>query len=298
MKLTKLGLCAVPIALAFTLTGCNYVDAGVDFAKSAVTDDTVGEHMTKGEVVETANGSYTRVKASEDHLNSFATAPEGEREALIGNTDPNGAALDTGRSGLKQAITEYFYSHFIDSSALEGGSKTMKAWTADAIKKGNLTDTKYTKEWLDLPGGYPVLSSERITNTSTLEPFIHDGKPRLKDANIEFGADDKFKWEDTADGIIYGVPTTWSVDYRITDEAVFEMMRVQLKKKSEDEVLAMLKDEAKDGKGENILRITGDSFFDLRGSEDGYQIYVVDHGIKADLPDVVKPEFENTPPSK
>lgn len=281
MKLNKLGLCAVPIALALSLTGCNYVDAGIKQVQKDSAESAVGPNLDTGKKIETDTGSYTKVRPSDDLLNSIAGSP-----VLDGEGKDSGFTS----GGAKYAINEYFYRYFIDSSALEGGAKSLKSWKKAALKQGVLSSTEYSSDWLKDPKSFPVLTTGHIANKVKGLSFINDGKPRMSDATLTF--DDKKTYvEEYPDGWVMTVPATWSVDYRITDDTLLQMLRHQNPKAADEEILEALTDEAQDGKGENPLRVSGTANFTvLMGGED--KVYSVGYQTKYTYGDVVRPEFQ------
>lgn len=280
MKLNKLGLCAVPIALAFTLTGCNYVDAGIKQVQKDSAESAVGPNLDTGKKIETEGASYTKVRASDDLLNSIQGA-----KVLGGDGEDYGHDSIT----AKYAVAEYFYRYFIDSTALEGGKKSLEAWKKAAIKQGVLSDTDYSLGWLKDPKSVPVLTTDSFDSTN-IKSFIHDGKPRMTDANLTFD-DKKIYVEEYPDGWVMTVPTTWDVDYRITDETLLQMIRHQNPKGTDEEILEGLTDEAQDGKGENPLRISGTADFTVLLGEEA-KIYAVGHQSKFSYGDAIRPEFQ------
>lgn len=278
----KLGLLAMPLALAFTLTGCNYVDAAVDAAEQATGSDEVGTTMTKGKKIETEAGGYTKVRASDVTLNSIKGS-----KVLGGDGKYYGHDSRTAKS----TITEYFYDHFIDSTALEGGAKSLESWKKAAINQTMFLDTEYATEWLKHPESAPVLTAKIIAPKVENLSFINDGKPRLTDANLTFN-DKKTYVEEYPEGWIMTVPTTWEVDYRITDETLLQSLRAANPKATDESILERLTDEAKDGKGENVVHVSGTADFTmLAGSEE--KIYAFSHQPKSTFgEDIIRPEFQ------
>lgn len=285
----KIALLAVPVALAFTLSGCNYVDAGIQQIQKDSAESKIGPNLDTGKEVKTEDGSYLKVRASDDFNNAI------ENSVVLLE---DGEDSEIGSSYFTRAVSEYFFSHFIDSTALEGGEKTMKAFKAAALKQKALSNTKHTKDWLATKNSQPVLTTTFL-GIKNLKPFIHDGDPRLTDATLNFD-EKKFVAVETPDGYVTRVPAKWTADYRITDETLLNMLVDQNPAENEEDIRAGLTDEAKDGRGENRLHVDGTLEVDVLMTEDGPKIYGVGVNAKYSHDDAVKPEYleKNKPENK
>jgi hypothetical protein len=287
----KLALGAASLAVAFTLTGCTYVESAVINGKDLVNGSTVGPNMIKGELVKTSDGSYRNVKMTQEFGDATNAGWESEQPTL----HEDGFTVDGNRIPYRNQIGNYFFTHFIDSTALEGGQETRTAWTNAALKDSILSNTKFTKDWAEKSDSYQVLTLENISKNPGLKSLIHDGEPRMTDANLKFGDDDKFIWAESEDGSYLTVPITWSVDYRVTDETVFDMLRAQNKTSSDEEIRSEMTDEAQDGKGENVLRVTGETDFLLLDNPENERtpIYATGTELTYTLESSIKPEFHH-----
>lgn len=307
----KFALRAVPFAVALTLTmtGCGYVESAIGKAKNMTTDTaaeatpdhTVGTSMIKDEVIKTDRGSYAKVKASPAYLGSLSGGKSDAEMSVDSELSESGIwiASEYDRFALKISVAAYFFDHFIDSPALEGGAEERKEWVRDAIYDGVLSDSAYTKKWAADPDNYPILTTANLIGNPGLKSFINDGGPRMTNATIKFGKAKDFTYGETEDGLVWSIPTTWSVDYRITDETVFDMLRAQNKDSSDAEIRAEMTEEAQDGKGENTLRITGESdFHRVDSSGQGQVMYAVGAEIKYTLESAIKPEFHHKKDAK
>jgi hypothetical protein len=126
--------------------------------------------------------------------------------------------------------------------------------------------------------------------------LIHDGKPRMTDANIKFG---EMSWAENSDGQLVKLSSEWSVDYRITDETAISMLKNQ-NGYSEEEVKKYVTDEAQDGNGENTVTLTGKAEWWLlakSGDISDPWIYLISTPYHHSLKSVIKPEFQTEAPT-
>jgi hypothetical protein len=288
------------LPLAVILTGCAQIAETVGNATENNSSST--NWIVDGQV-ETAGGSYSSIKVSDEIMNKmYEEVVPGKTYADIVNKE-TGEKLE-GDPGslhlqLREMVIPYFFDEFIDSTALEGGEPAFADWKAKNLADGTFASVPYTKEYLDGVHGEPrpVLTSEIINKAGGLK-FIHDGKPRVTDANITFG---EITWSSSQDGVYYNVATDWSVDYRITDATIVDMLKAMntTNKATDDEVKEVLTDEAKDGTGENTLRVHGTAVWHIMasGENDKLPFYYVLAPTDFSMNPFIKPEFHPPAPA-
>lgn len=292
-------LLAGTLPLAVILSGCAQIEESIG---NATGNHSNSKNLTVDGKVDGADGSYSTIAPSNEFLDKIRkeSLPDGKMSVDIANSD-TGEKLSVDPTMLRLTAAGYFFNEFIDSTALEGGAPTLAAWKTKKLTDGTLAPVATTKEWLDNPKGVlPVLTADNMSSAGSMK-FIHDGKPRMKDADITFG---KTTWhENNGGGYVVKISSDWWVDYRVTDETVMARVKA-INKLSDDEVKSQLTAEAQDGKGENIIRTYGTADWYLySGSShmDGAWVNGVETQFKNRLPEsIVKPEFrsaEPTPPA-
>lgn len=284
------------LPLAIVLSSCSQVSglvesvAGHSYSKNIAVDGTV----------ETPTGSYQSIKRSDDFINAVVHKVEAEgRDQKITNPE-TGEIMEYSPSPVRSYLTEFFFDKWIDSPALEGDQAALTEWTNKAIADGTFSSSEWTKSWAEGgKGGWviPALTTTKITTSGgpadvAIDGFIHDGKPRMTDASIDFG---DATWVSNADGTILSQKTTFYVDYRVSD-ATAKSMLMAYNKYSAEEVDKYLTDEAKDGKGENKLHVYGNVewFVQMDGT---MAIYQITPEPRYSLESVIRPEFHTAAPA-
>lgn len=222
----------------------------------------------------------------------------GEGMVVIDNPE-TGEKLMVQAQILRNRTVAYFFNEFIDSTALEGGAPGLATWKSEKLAAGAFSEAPFTKEWLDGAHGQslPALSADFIGKDGGLK-FIHDGKPRMTDANITFG---EMSWTRNNDGEVIKMASDWSVDYRVTDETVVNVLKAQ-NKFSDEDVAKYLTDDVKDGSGENTLTVSGKAdWFTLGnpggGSTQTSPIYLISVQLDPTFGPFIKPEFRTAAPT-
>lgn len=286
-------LLAGALPLAIVLAGCAQIEETVG---NITGNHSWSKNLTVDGKVETSGGSYSTIKVGDAFMN--ANVYGGPDFVDIDNPE-TGEKMTIHPPHLRERISRYFFDEFIDSTALEGGEPTLTAWKAEKLAAGTFSAAPFTKQWLDgaLEGGAPIaaLTAEILAKDGGLA-FIHDGKPRMTDANISFG---EATWTKNDDGTIVKITSDWSVDYRVTDKTAVEMLKAQ-NKFSDDDVQQYLTDEVKDGAGENKLHISGTAEWYLQspaGDLTNDPLYLINATYKRTLEPFVKPEFHTPAPT-
>jgi hypothetical protein len=291
-------LLAGALPLAIVLSGCAQIEETVG---NITGNQSHSRSLTVNGKVDTSDGSYSTVKASDEFRNNIVNSgisPTGSQQWPINNPE-TGEKMEIHPAHIRGNIITYFFDEFIDSSALEGGAPALDAFKAEKLSSKAFSAAPFTKEWLDGKHGesHPALTAEFIAKDGGFKP-IHDGKPRMKDANISFG---EITWTQNDDGHIIKIASDWSVDYRVTEETVAEMMKAQ-NKLSDADVQQYLTDDVKDGRGENILKVTGTADWYVLPHAGGLDlntapIYLISTQFNRTFAPFVKPEFHTPAPT-
>lgn len=270
------------------MSGCAQIQ---DAVGNITGNHSYSKNLTVDGKVDVADGSYSSVKVSDDFLNKAINEGMVQGRSFVDINNPEtGQKMSVHPPQYRGDVIQYFFNEFIDSTALEGGDATLAAWKKAKLADGTLAPAAFTREWLNGIHGEstPVLTVGTMTKTGGVK-LIHDGKPRMKDANITFG---EMSWKENKDGSIVKLETEWSVDYRITDETAIAMLKNQ-NGYSDEEVKKYVTDEAQDGKGENTVSFTGKADWWFAGES----IYLIGTPYHHSLKSVIKPEFHTTAPT-
>lgn len=118
------------------------------------------------------------------------------------------------------------------------------------------------------------------TTTATL---IHDGRPRIADADIKFG---DARWVQNEDGVFVLLDTEWSVNYRASEDVAREIVKNNANT-TDEQWAEFLKEEPKYGKGETLIRVEGTAIWWVKeGRGDtamSSSIYFIDYKSKRQL---------------
>lgn len=290
-------LLAGALPLALILAGCAQIEETVG---NVTGNHSYSKNLTVDGKVDTADGSYSSVTASGDYMNRAVNEglTNGEGMIVIDNPD-TGEKLMVQAQILRNRTVTYFFNEFIDSTALEGGAPALASWKSEKVAAGEFDTAPFTKEWLDGVHGQsiPVLSADFLGKDGGLK-FIHDGKPRMTDASITFGA---MSWTRNNDGAVIKMASDWSVDYRVTDQTVIDVLKAQ-NKFSDEDVAKYLTDDVKDGSGENTLTVSGKADWFVLDNPGGgtpgtTPIYLISAQLDRTFGPFIKPEFRTAAPT-
>ena len=283
-RLGAFGAAAITIAL---LGGCSLIGGGGDAPRTFVS---TGE-------VDVADGSYATIRVSDDTWNAEARELEKRFDGIVQVANVDGSDNSYGETPQNAFpwLRDFFYTEWINSTALEGSVDDRAAWNQRMMETGVFADTEFTRAWLAGPTeSYSSLTLDNLHTRATISGLVHDGGARMDRADFAL---DTVEWADTVDGPVLVLGTTWSVDYRVTDQTVVDYV-MQDSGVSEDGARNALKPEVLDGDGVNVLPTSGTTSWFVRPTFDAdvqYELYAVEHVTTATtIADLVKPEF-NTP---
>ena len=277
-------IAAIVLTASVALVGCGQDSS---FLGQLGSPSSTGNLTVTG-TVETDDGSYQTVRPSDDYMNGYES-PFFDMNNEIPNIDPAGGALVMDAQSMYSWVRNFYFTQWIDSTALEGDAATREAWLADMLSSGRVSSSDFTKTWLADPEGsakWLPLRDDTIVSGAVLD-FVHDGEPRMSDASIELS---NLTWQDSADsGPLVLMTTDWTVDYRLTDQAVIDAISL-----SNDvpagEVRDTLLDEVTDGEGVNSFAVTGTNDWLVRvaPSEGEFQLVSIGTQLHYSFQDFVK----------
>lgn len=243
-------VCAV--TLAASMSGC----AQIQSAYEQATGTGYSDKLTADGKVETPTGTYTSIRVSDKYLNSVYGTVTGDGLPAIPNKDGSGQMMQYNVSGTRGFVTRYFFNDWIDSIALEGGAGEFNTWKSQGFQTGKLVSAPYTTAWLNgekgSKGTQGILGKAHLFGKSSAS-LIHDGRPRISDADIKFG---KAKWVQNDDGVFVLLDSEWTVNYRVSEEVARDIAKTNVNT-TDEQWAKFLKEEPKYGKGETLVRVAG-----------------------------------------
>ncbi|MDM7991417.1 hypothetical protein QNO03_13285 [Arthrobacter sp. zg-Y877] len=263
-------------AVVLALSGC----AEMKSAYEAVAGPSHSEKLEIDGEVETPTGKYASIRVSDDYINSVLDAA-GSGSVDIPNRDDPTMPLSTYHPIRERAtITRYFFNDWLDSAALEGGAEDFNAWKAAALAEGKLSSSPTTLSWLNGELGgqdqWGVLGEGNLFGSARESTLIHDGKPRIADADISFG---DASWSQRDEGYYTVLDTEWWVNYRVSEEVAREISRSQANT-TDEQWEAFLEEEPKHGDGETFVRVEGTAAWWLEQGHEGHgnvPIYFIEY---------------------
>lgn len=249
-KSVALMVCAA--TLVASLSGCTQIQSAYEQA----TGTGYSDKLTADGKVETPTGAYTSIRVSDKYLNSVYGGVTGDGLPAIPNKDDSSQMMQYNISGTRGFVTRYFFNDWIDSIALEGGADEFNTWKSQGFETGKLLSAPYTTAWLNgekgSQGVQGVLGKGNLFGKSSAS-LIHDGRPRISDADIKFG---DAQWAETEDGVFVLVASEWSVNYRVSEDVAREVAKTNVNT-TDVQWAEFLKEEPKYGKGETLVRVEG-----------------------------------------
>lgn len=235
-----MGLTGLLAALALTVSGCQTTPSNVAY----------GMAWGAGEKVSTPTGKYQPYKVSE-HTGFWNELVAATKSANGGNL-PASWTEDDLIGGLRYSV-DFLTTEFLDSTALEGGEQEYRQWF-ETTGKSHLDGPAYDR----VAGGGPIVVVGRLGDKFFVPELIHDGKPRISRLHVQAIEAFPSVAEDNQEYLNYKL--NFGADYRVTDAnaAAIAAAHASEPMTAEDFINSPhAKEKLKDGKGENIYRMSG-----------------------------------------
>lgn len=247
-----LSISALTLSAALLITGCSVGSESVSLRSQGSASATLNAPNAYGDVlgskkkVNTKNGTYEEIEIDnnsavyeyEDQLLTFEDSAWTEQEVAMG----------------QQFALKYITSEFLDSKAMESGDVGYRKWYEGTAKE-YFSSTLYDDG--DLRGSMSESILGNFAGVSDLPDFIHDGKPRV--SNVELNVNNVKLRGASSNNETIDYVISYDADFRVDDSSAIEYgtKKFYLSKKE-----FLKKPEAKqlrDGKGENTFNVSGDA---------------------------------------